>query len=357
MKKNYLLTKILIPALMLVSVLVYAGPAEKTIIFVGQYVGGTTDIRPEDQTAIDSISQWVTDVVFLDQGVFNDAPADSLYGDGAEAIGAEGVIISESIGSESVGNFGLRDDYPVPCITMEGVMTNDPESTVKWPLLLEDGGVWGFGSPDDVDVQWKIVEDQHYITEDYTYEQIVDYANAADRGVPYLHGIAPSHLILATAVREEGLGTEDPPYVQEEAIALGYIENPAIMFMNVAYTYLADGAATTDLYNVLHRAVEFVFDAYWIDAVNTLLADEIDLSVSPNPATSDFDISFTIEAGKNVSVNLISVTGGLIGTVYEGLSVAGNNIVNINIANFAPGLYIVELHINNNVAYSKLIIK
>jgi hypothetical protein len=276
MRHNYILSKILMLTFMLASVMVYAQPVERTIIYVGQYEASTTNIRPEDSTAIDSISQWVTPVVFLDQGVFNDAPADSLYGDGGDAIGAEGVIISESIGSTSVGNFGLRDNYPVPCITMEGVLTNDPASINKWPLLLEDGGVWGYDPPEDVDVQWRIVEDQHYITEGYTYEQIINYANAASRGVPYLHGIAPSHIILATGAREDG-GTANPTYVQDEAIALAYIESPEILYMNIAYTYLGEGVATTDFYQILHRSVEFMFDAIPqppIESVDQLTADK-----------------------------------------------------------------------------------
>jgi hypothetical protein len=352
---------------MFVSVMVYSQPVERTIIYVGQYASGTTDVRPEDSAAIRHIAQWVTPVVFLDQGVFNNAPADSLYGSGADAIGAEGVIISESIGSTGVFNFGLRDNYPVPCITMEGVFSNDPATVDKWPLLLEDGGVWGYASPEAVDVQWRIVDDMHYITETdgYAINQIVDYATAAYRGVPYLHGIAPSHIILATGARTDG-GVDNPSYVQDEAIAIGYIENPEILYMNVAYTYLSAGSAgavswepTADLYKILHRSVEFMFDAVPPPPIGIaqLSADDINFSVLPNPAIDNVTLSFTNEGGKSVSVSLISVTGGLIGNIYEGVSIAGNNTININTANYTPGLYFVKLQIGTSEISSKLIIK
>lgn len=349
MKKIYFLDKMLILPLMCVSVMVAAQHVDKTIIYVGQYESG--EIRGADQVAMDSIAQWV-DVVFIDQGIFNDAPADSLYGDGADAVGAEGIIISESIGSTGVGNFGLRDNYPVPCITMEGVLTNDPETTDKWPLLLEDGGVWGYGTPEAVDVQWIIADNSHHITQDFDNDQVINYALAADRGVPYLHGIAPSHIILAYAARDDG-GADNPTFVQEEAICLGYIANPEILYMNVAYTYLdqeGDDAATPEFYQIMHRAVEFVFDAIWVNDIDPQLADRMDLSVAPNPAIDDLNLSFTLEAGRNITVSLISVTGGLVGNIYEGLSVAGRNEISINLTDYAAGLYFVEVRIDETTA-------
>jgi len=355
MKKNDYLSKILMLTLLLVSLMVYTQPVDKTIIYVGQYE--SNEIREADSIMMDSVANWITNVVFMDAGVFNPAPADSLYGDGADAIGAEGVIISESIGSTSVPNFGLRDNYPVPVIIMEGVLTNDPASTEKWPLLLEDGGVWGYASPEAVDVQWKIVDDEHYITDEYNIGDILSYAETPDRGVPYLHGISPSHVILATAAREEG-GVDNPTFVQEEAIAIGYIEDPEILFINVAYTYLAVG--TTDFYNIMHRSVEFMFDAIPeepIDAVEELFTDAIKLAVYPNPAELDATISFYIEAGEIVSVNIYDLTGGLVKNIYKGSSVAGKNVVHADLTNYTSGIYFVELQIGNKIAHTKLVVK
>ena len=91
--------------------------------------------------------------------------------------------------------------------------------------------------------------------------------------------------------------------------------------------------------------------------VEQLLANEIDLAIFPNPATSVATVSFSLEAGRNVSVNLFSVTGGMIGNVYEGISTAGKNTVRLNTAGYTPGVYFVELQIDNQVSYSKLIIQ
>jgi hypothetical protein len=93
------------------------------------------------------------------------------------------------------------------------------------------------------------------------------------------------------------------------------------------------------------------------ESVEQLLADEIDLAIFPNPATANASVRFSVEAGRNVSINLFSVTGGLIGNVYEGISTAEKNIINLNTANYTPGVYFVELNIDNRVAYTKLVIQ
>lgn len=94
-----------------------------------------------------------------------------------------------------------------------------------------------------------------------------------------------------------------------------------------------------------------------ISYVNHLLADEIDLSIYPNPATSEATLGFYVEAGRNVSVNIYSVTGSLIGNVHQGISVAGKNYVHFNTNNYGTGIYFVELQIDNDVTYSKLVIQ
>ena len=63
-----------------------------------------------------------------------------------------------------------------------------------------------------------------------------------------------------------------------------------------------------------------------------------------------------MDAGRNISVNLISVTGGLVGTFYQGVSVAGQNNITISLSDVAAGIYFVELNIDHSkVAFSKLI--
>lgn len=352
MKKIYMRKISMTLAAMMVSVLAFAQPvSEKVIIFVGADDGTA---RAEDQVCIDSLNKWVN-IVYMGSTEFNDASADDLYfSDGGTK--AEGIIISESIGSTAVPNFGLRDGYPVPCIAMEGVFTNDPANTEKWPLLLQgdEGGIWGYGAPEDVDVQWRIVEDMHEVTEGLNIGDIINYAPAADRGVPYLFGIDPYHIILATGARTEG-GADNPNYMQDKAIALAYIDDPYIIYMNIAYTYLA--VATAEYYQILHNSVVFLFDAFPTGLDNVRAAEDFQLSVFPNPAAGRASVSFDAQAGQEVSLKLYSVTGAIAGEAYRGLASGGSQMVELNTADYPSGIYMVEFKAGNENAYTKLVIK
>ncbi|MDA3881099.1 MAG: T9SS type A sorting domain-containing protein [Prolixibacteraceae bacterium] len=91
--------------------------------------------------------------------------------------------------------------------------------------------------------------------------------------------------------------------------------------------------------------------------VDQISANSINLSIYPNPASTGATVKFSSEAGKNVSINMYSVTGALIGNVYEGISTAGNNTANLKTAAYASGVYFVELKAGSNIAHSKLIIQ
>lgn len=88
-----------------------------------------------------------------------------------------------------------------------------------------------------------------------------------------------------------------------------------------------------------------------------LSAADINLAVYPNPASSDASVKFTTEAGKNVSVKMYNVTGAVVGNVYNGITNAGNNKIQLNTANQPRGMYIVELKIGNKTARTKLQIR
>jgi len=100
-----------------------------------------------------------------------------------------------------------------------------------------------------------------------------------------------------------------------------------------------------DLYNKNHTRVD------------QLPADEAGLSVFPNPAGENASIRFSSEGAKNVSVNLYSVSGALIGNLHSGTSAAGENVIRLNTMDYSPGLYFVELQIGNKISYEKLVLK
>lgn len=336
--------------LILGSTTVFAQSVEKILIFVG---GQEDSARVEDQVAIDSLTSWGMEIVYMGSTQFNDATVADLYEGGASA---DGVIISESIGSTNVPNFGIRDEYPVPIIIMEGVLTNDDASTTKWPLLDAEGGVWGFDPPEDVDVEWEINDTDHYITENYDLGQVIKYAPEKGRGVPYLHGIDPSHQVLAVATRTEG-GTDNPTWVKDEAITLAVIEDPAIVYMNVAYTYLA--VASVEFYDILHRSVEFISDAIPEppeppEGINDI-ENRFELKVFPYGG--EMAVRFKAPAGQSARITMYDMTGKHVANLYEGETVSGYNFASFNAAEYSNGIYIVKMESGNQTLNTKVVIK
>ena len=356
MKKIYFIKFTLLMSMLALTVLIFGQISDKKVIIVGALDRNVNPpiIRPEDQVLIDSVSQWV-DATFLDAAIFNNAPKDSLY----TTIGAEGVIISESIGGGAVGNFGqLRDQFPKPCIIFEAaVFTDDAATTDKWLLLETGGGTWGYGSPKAVDVQWKIIDNTHYITQEFDLG-VVNYAAEPNRGVPYLHDISYNPKILAVAAREaDDVGGSNSTYTQDKAIAIGLIEARNILFINVAYTYFA-AEGTENLYKLLHRAVEFMFDAYPPEpvAINENLLSKIELTAFPNPASDEVTIRFKASEIGNATATIFDVTGKAITTLNK-KTVLGNNYFFHDVSNYPRGLYVVKVQAGNHTEYTKMVIQ
>jgi hypothetical protein len=84
---------------------------------------------------------------------------------------------------------------------------------------------------------------------------------------------------------------------------------------------------------------------------------ETGLSVFPSPASGQANIRFNMEAGRNVSLSVYSITGAEMGTVYEGISTAGENVICIDAGNYAPGLYVVKLKAGNELSYTRVVLQ
>lgn len=114
------------------------------------------------------------------------------------------------------------------------------------------------------------------------------------------------------------------------------------------------------------RVYDGVIDAFTVEdlfnkvgdgpgvGVDQLSANAINLSIYPNPANANANVSFVSEAGKNASIKMYNVTGALVSNVYSGITSTGKNNVSINTNDFAQGIYFVELQIGNKTAHSKL---
>lgn len=81
-----------------------------------------------------------------------------------------------------------------------------------------------------------------------------------------------------------------------------------------------------------------------------------EFSVYPNPAGTSTKVSFTVNTAGNVVVNLYDVRGQLISS-YSNKVPAGRSSLDINVENFASGVYFINAQIGGDVKTQKLMVK
>jgi thiol-disulfide isomerase/thioredoxin len=80
------------------------------------------------------------------------------------------------------------------------------------------------------------------------------------------------------------------------------------------------------------------------------------LVLFPNPASDVMNVSFMLAQNENVTVNVYNAIGELVSTNYYDNMAAGNQMVQINTANFANGMYMVEMVSGQNRTTSRMTI-
>jgi hypothetical protein len=278
----------------------------------------------------------------MSSAIFNLKEAAELYD------GIDGVIISESINSDAVPNFGPdRDDFPVPSIVMEMSCFNNEIG--KWNMYTDLGGQEPHAPATAGDLQWKIFDNTHYITKIFDEDEIVDYATGSpDRGIGYLYGLKDPVVKLAEP---------NAPLANPDAFAIGVIEHltNGILFMAVAKTYPAAGVAAQGLFTVLRRGVEYMFDAYET-TLDEVTKNRNNLSFYPNPARDHLNVMFPAKAGKSAEVTLVNLAGQEV-AVHSFYTNTGVNHITLNIDGVAQGIYFVQFKMDNVTTTEKVIVQ
>lgn len=81
-----------------------------------------------------------------------------------------------------------------------------------------------------------------------------------------------------------------------------------------------------------------------------------EFTVYPNPAGTSTKVSFTVNTAGNVVVNVYDVRGQLISS-YSNKVPAGRSSLDINVENFASGVYFINAQIGADVKTQKLMVK
>jgi PKD repeat protein len=85
------------------------------------------------------------------------------------------------------------------------------------------------------------------------------------------------------------------------------------------------------------------------------VADYIGLSVYPNPSNGFTKVEFTTHNQAKVQIQLLNVLGQPVLAPYSGQVLPGNQNFNIDMTSFASGIYTVQLQIDSDVYYTKVI--
>jgi PKD repeat protein len=85
------------------------------------------------------------------------------------------------------------------------------------------------------------------------------------------------------------------------------------------------------------------------------VADYIGLSVYPNPSSGSTNVEFTTHKQANIKIQLLNVLGQPVLAPYSAQVLPGTQNFNINMTTFATGIYTVQLQIDSDVYYTKVI--
>jgi hypothetical protein len=361
MKKHYFLNSLFI--LFLLTAFSQFASGQKKILYVGADdvlgSGRTCDLQ-----MIDSLLAWGYDTLYLGHNTYDGKGA----GSGVHS-GIDGVFFGESVGSSSVTPYGPSgDNFPVPAVALEAAAfgySGDPEE--KWALFnpestpgAGDGGgvsVHEGEMADATDLQFKICDTKHYITEVYELNQIITWSSKPtyDDLVPYIHGLRCDVDILALPVAPVAA-----PLDGKEVFAVGMLEDNypkvKIFWVGNTHKYLNDYYGTPEFYALMKRGCDYTFDNM-PSVVPSNTVDQVGLVAYPNPAPGDATIRFHVLQPAHAQVSLLDVSGKQVDFLYDRENVSGYQFVTLKADKYPNGMYFVKLQLGSDVMYTKVMLR
>jgi len=96
--------------------------------------------------------------------------------------------------------------------------------------------------------------------------------------------------------------------------------------------------------------------SFYIDDTNLDENTVSDLRLFPNPASNAVRVGFELNAGEAATVRVLNAMGQAVQTITHA-GIAGGNVVELNIADLASGMYFVEVTTGTNRAVERLMVK
>ena len=171
------------------------------------------------------------------------------------------------------------------------------------------------------------------LTETGVYETIYSSVGGCD-----------STVVLDLEVRPVFLDT------LEEYVLFGEIYNGEAIFSDTVFTevfldeYNCEGLRTTYVFAILSTGEN--------------LADEISFSVFPNPTEDRFYVKFDLPETTNAAIEVFDIFGQkVVAASRRAQFSAGENSIEIVAAQWASGIYLVQMQMGSGIASSKILVK
>ena len=326
--------------------------AQKNVLFIGREA--TPDGFAMDRDCLDSLESWGYTVTYIANSDYASATADVYTGN-------DGVFMSETVSSGDMTNFGVRDNYPLPVINLEGYTPR----TNRWVWLTNDDTEFiqgGDGTGTDDERVIVIKDNTHYITSIFDVDEEVTWSEATGTDLAEVTTVSIKEATMtysAKLAKNKAIASEDDFWTMITIDASASMPNKHFLWGMVAEGINGVGhtehLGTQEFFTIIKRACEWAFDLI-PNSVNDNKLDITKLVAFPNPASDRATIRFNAPGAANATVTLHNITGQQLELLYDKNIIAGNNFVFLDAAKYSPGVYLISLKIGEDTQFTKLII-
>jgi hypothetical protein len=352
-------SRFLITVLMLAvtSVLVLG---QKKVLFIGrsQYIE-VADYQ-SDRNLYDSLAAYGFEMTYLWNDTYKEA---TEY----DYSGFDGVFINETVDSKAMAPFGpARDNYPLPCVTLEAWAVAPDQDRWGWIAIPNDDLIQpGGGEATEDNTIIVILDNSHYITEIFQNNEEVKWSNATGADLTNTGTI----VIREVNVEYSGkLATIKANIDDTQFYNLVTIDKsddfPNNMVLWGINAIGLDGGqnigqeyGTQEFFEIVKRACEWAYDAM---PAGTAIEDHVmigyQLVAFPNPASVKTTIRFNVPSNGPAKVTLYDVTGQQTDVLLDKNIQVGNNFIFLDVTNYSRGVYFVKLQFEERTEFTKLVI-
>ncbi len=91
-------------------------------------------------------------------------------------------------------------------------------------------------------------------------------------------------------------------------------------------------------------------------AIDEVLLDKIQFSISENPVSTSSRISFTLQETTNVAMSLYSIDGKLVRNLFSENNSIGEKQVLLKASSISSGMYLLNIRLNNQILVKKILV-